>query len=291
MGLPRRRVLAVVVSGGAVLLLGTAVIVGLYSTGTAGAPEGLAAEIDQRNRLDETAEVMPVLLRNSGDGPVTITRLELVAPSVVTEPEGNSITVRPGWTRRIRLPLKPSRCPVRGAPPTGPAAVVMTVTSSGNADRDVRLPAPDPENELGRLAREDCEVQRLLRVTDIGFGGQWRRATDDGEPLLRGDLVIARRAARPAMTVTGIRGNVIFGLRPSSEPPWRLGVADRRRAIPVEVTVRRCDLHALIEVKKIFVFSTWAKLAGEDEQYLELRLDPGAESQLRQLVADTCQPS
>lgn len=267
-------------------------MIGMSVAGTEREPSRLTAEIDQRYRFDEASGVMPVLLRNSGDEPVTVTHLELVAPSVVTEPEVSEIIVRPGWTRRIRLPLKPSRCPEQGAPSNGPAVVVVTVTSPGDAGRELRLSAPDPENLLEQLARADCAVQRVLRVADFGFGAPWRRATDDGQPVLRGRLTVVRGSAGPPVAVAGARGNVLFALRASSKPPWRLAADDRRRAIPIEFKVSRCDLHALVEVKKRFVFSTWAKLVGvdeqEQEQHLELRADPGLERRLNQLIADTC---
>lgn len=287
-GPPRRLAFAVAAAGAAVLLLGVAAVVGSSVVGTEGG-QSLTAEIDQRYRFDEASGVMPVLLRNSGDEPVTVTRLELVAPSVVTEPEVSEIIVRPGWTRRIRLPLQPSRCPEQGAPSSGPATVVVTVDSSGDADREIRLSAPDPEDLLESLARADCAVQRVLRVADFGFGPQWRRTTDGGEPLLRAHMVIARRAAGPPVTVTGIRGSIVVAARATSAPPWHLDPGDRRVVIPVEFRASRCDLHALIESKKRFVISTWAKLSGGEEQHLELRPDPGLEAQLRQLLADACQ--
>ncbi|MQA83469.1 MAG: hypothetical protein GEV03_02265 [Streptosporangiales bacterium] len=290
-GLPRRHALAVAVAGAALLVLGAGVVVGLSFLESRGDPVRLAAEIDQRFRMDEAAEVMPVLLRNNGDLPITVTHLELVAPSVVTAPETSSIIVRPGWTRRVRLSLRPTRCPERGAPSSGPAAAVATVASSEGASRQVRLPAPDPENVLDGVARVDCDVRRILRVADVGFGARWRRAAGDGDPLLRGHLVIARRTAGPPMTVTGARGSTVFTLRASSEPPWRLDADEGRMAIPVEFEATRCDPHALLESKKTYVFSAWAKLPGEKEQHLTLQPEPRLAGRLCQLIADGCRPT
>lgn len=288
---PRRRIVAVI--AGITLAAGTAVVVGLSVARGGDDPVRLTAEVDQRFRFDEASGVLPVLLRNRGDEQVTVTRLQLDAPSVVTGPETGEFVVRPGWTRRIRLPVKPSQCPEQGAPSRGTATAVMTVASPGDAGREIRVPAPDPNTVLDRLARTDCAVQRVLSAADIGLGEQWRRATDDGGPLLRGQLTAVRDSAGPPVTLTGIRGNVIFTLTASTEPPWRLAADDRRLAIPVEFEVSRCDLHALAEVKKRYVFSTWARLTDADgqgqQQHLEIPADPALERRLAQLIADTCQ--
>lgn len=280
-----RRRKAIALIGAAVVVLGVTAVVGPSLTRDSEAVP-LTAKIDRRYRFDEASGVLPILLRNNAVEPVTVTRLTLVAPSVVTASLTDPITVRPGWTRRVRVPLRPARCP-HGAPSSGPAAVTARVVTADMPAQEVRVRAADPERLLDRLARADCDVQRVLRVADVALGETWRRA-DGPDPALRGEFVVTRRADRPAMTVTGFRGSIIVRLDPGPAPPWRLPAGGRRLAVPVEATVSRCDRHALMESKKTLEFSAWVELAGEDDQRLTVRPGPPLADLFYELITDAC---
>lgn len=60
------------------------------------------------------------------------------------------------------------------------------------------------------------------------------------------------------MTVAGISGNVLYTLRAVPPPPAVLAPDAARLELPVEITLARCEAHALIEAKLRHRFPLWA---------------------------------
>jgi hypothetical protein len=77
-----------------------------------------------------------------------------------------------------------------------------------------------------------------------------------------------------AVVVEGLRGSVIFTVLADSPAAPLLAVGPDRPADEVAVSVgaSRCDPHALIESKRTYLFSVWARL--DDGEAVRLDVEP-----------------
>ncbi len=232
-----------------------------------------------QSRAFAARRMLQVRLRNDGDQPVRIERFDLrtgrFAPA---GPVARDTEIAPGRRLFVPLPYGEARC---DAPAEGPVLAVRARVGDGPpGDADLALPAPDPL--LERLHGRECAQAALREQFDIAFAPEW---TADGD-VLRGTLVVARRGTGgEAVTVAGISGNVLYTLRAVPPPPAVLAPDAARLELPVEITLARCEAHALIEAKLRHRFPLWAGAGDRPADPLTVEAEGEGRRQLDDLLA------
>lgn len=70
--------------------------------------------------------------------------------------------------------------------------------------------------QVRRLLATDCAASTLAATAGVRLVGPYRRVRVDGEPRLRGRLLVARRAPGAALDVRSLGGSVLARTRPST---------------------------------------------------------------------------
>jgi len=252
----------------------------------AGTAEPAAAEVPvtltlAQSRAFASRRMLQVRLRNDGDQPVRIERFDLrtgrFAPA---GPVARDTEIAPGRRLFVPLPYGEARCDA----PAGDAVLTVRarVGDGPPGDADLALPAPDPL--LERLHGRECAQATLRAQVDIAFAPAW---TTDGD-VVRGTLVVSRRGSGgEQVTVAGIQGNVLYTLRAVPPPPAVLAPDAARLELPVEVTLARCEAHALIEAKLRHQFPLWAGAGDRPADYLTVEAGDEGRRRLDDLL-DRC---
>lgn len=246
----------------------------------AGPPlEGISVALEQ-SRDNENRHLIQVVLTSTGAAPVAVERLQLRAPGFTdVAPTVRADVLRPG--RRLAFPV------AYGAADCARSGSARVVVGHRTTDglRETTLPVPADDPLLPRLHRRECDLRRLARAVDIGFGSDWRRTGDTAV----GRLVLRRRPAGGSVELRSVEGTVLFTLRTARRLPVR--VSAPQVELPVTVRPSRCDPHALIESKRSFDFPYVASLDGGRPLTLTARPDAAGVALLEQLLRDACAPS
>ena len=233
---------------GGLLLLATA-------CGSDGGPPDASAPVEltataTRSSLFDSRRTFRLELANHGADAVTVTSVQLVSPLFAPQPASPRDTrLAPGQQLLVPVPYGDSVCPA-----SGPAELVVEV-----AGVESRLPlAQDPEDLMEALHEVECQEAAVREAADLAFVD----LVATGPRSVAGHLLVTARGDTE-VTVDGIRGNIVFGVRVAAGPglatvTWA-GDAGR---VPVELVVDRCDTHALIESKRTFTFPLEVRLDG-----------------------------
>lgn len=175
--------------------------------------------------------------------------------------------------------------------PDGPAAPEDAVLSAGQTlDLRFDLPSPacDPADGEGpvtavvatdrgeisqhlersgtvflkRLWRTQCDAALLERTVALGYSDDWSVVGSGTEARALGALLLERREGDPAVTVTGVDGSVLHGLRLPGRTALPPG--DGAAEIPLEITPgNRCDEHARGQATAPFDFVVLLEIGDE----------------------------
>jgi len=219
------------------------------------------AEPLTQDRLDATRRLLTVPLRNGGPGVAHVDRIALVSPRFTDVPattvDGD---LAPGQQINFSIAYGAARCDQDAGKP-------VLVLEAG--ERVERLAVPTPAQILDRLWRAECDQKRLEAAFTVEWGQSWTQvpATDGGAARLRGELKLTATGDE-RITVTDVRGSVLFELdtAPAGKQPIT-ELASGSRMVPVEIGVRLCFKHGLIEAKKNFDFTLYARLGDADQTY------------------------
>jgi hypothetical protein len=233
-------------------------------------------------------------LTSGGGAAVHVRRIQLVAPHFTpVPPTAFNDNVAPG--QRVDFPIGygVARCDV--APDAGQVTVVVDVDAPGGGPETVRLAVPRPAEILDRLYRVECAQRHLEAAFSVEWGSTWTRAPAEpgGAQRLRGDLLLRLRAGSRPVTVTNVQGSVLFAIDsvPADRRPLaRMDAAAPEATVPIELSVRLCFKHGLIEAKKVFVFTLYARLGDAHETYRTIEPPQAVQKQLLGLLA-TCPPN
>jgi len=214
-----------------------------------------------QDRLDATRRLLTVPLRNGGPGVAHVDRIALASPRFTDVPattvDGD---LAPGQQINFSIAYGTARCDQDAGKP-------MLVLEAG--ERVERLAVPTPAQILDRLWRSECDQKQLEAAFTIDWGQSWSQvpATDGGAARLRGGLKLTA-SGNERIVVTDLRGSVMFDLDtvPAGKQPIT-ELASGSRTVPVEIGVRLCFKHGLIEAKKLFDFTLYARLGDADQVY------------------------
>jgi hypothetical protein len=222
--------------------------------GSGGATGVELAATATRSSLFDSQRTFRLELTNEGDTSVTVASVQLDSPLFDPVPASSRDTqLAPGRRLLLPVPYGASICPG-----SGPSSLVTVV-----AGDEVVVPLDQaPAGVMDALHEVECSEAAVRNAADLDFGDDW---TPTGPRSARGEIVVATHGDTE-VTIDGVRGNIVFGVRLGDLGPPLLTVtgAGEDGRLPVELVVDRCDTHALIESKRTFKFP------------LEVRLDGGA---------------
>ena len=214
-----------------------------------------------QDRLDATRRMLTVPLRNGGPGTVHLDKIALASARFTAVPPATvDADLAPGQQINFSIAYGTARCDQEAGEPA------LVLDSGGRVER---LAVPTPAQILDRLWRAECDQQQLESAFTIEWGQSWTQipATDGGAARLRGELRLTA-TGNTRIVVTDVRGSVLFDLdtAPAGKRPIT-ELASGSRTVPVEIGVRLCFKHGLIEAKKNFDFSLYARLGDADQAY------------------------
>ncbi len=203
-----------------------------------------------RSSLFDSQRTFRLELTNDGGEAVTVTSVQLASPLFAPVPASPRDTqLGPGQRLLLPVPYGESVCPA-----SGPSALIL---QAGGAD--ARLPlAQDPDGMMEALHEVECQEAAVRAAADLTFAD----LVPTGPRSVEGDLVVTGRSDTE-VTVDGVRGNIVFGVRVDPGPDLVTVAAEGEVGrVPVELVVDRCDTHALIESKRTFKFPLEVRLDG-----------------------------
>jgi hypothetical protein len=182
-----------------------------------------------------------------------------------------------------------------GAVRCGAAATLSTI------EADIRAPDGRPRTlrltsaaggVLARLNEEECDQRELEGAFRVEWGTAWSRlpALTGRAQRIRGELRLQRVSGDEQVTVTEIRGSVLFDLATvpaDGRLPVQLYSPNAVSVLPMEIGVRMCSKHGLTEAKKIFDFTLSAKFGSGLTKYRAITPPPPVQKQALALLS-TC---
>jgi hypothetical protein len=236
----------------------------------------------QRSTLFETDRALSLTVRSDRDGDVRIAGLQLDSPLFEPVPaEDREARVRAGGTTGVPLPFGTPDCEGEA---DGPAELVVAVDGD-----EVRVPIDEsPSDLLATMQGNECAEIAVGEQLDLQLADGWERV---GPTTIEGDLTMAQRHDGVTASIEQMTGNVLFTVATeadagdANDPPgvW-LEVSDDQPSTTgrMQISVSRCDPHALIEFKRPFVLTGFVVL-GDAEA---VRVDIEAQGAARQTMGD-----
>lgn len=232
-------------------------------------------------RYLQTRRRVEVTVANTGDRPVTIKRLELDAAQFSSlPPVAKDADIGPGRRVDLQSDFGAAVCDVDE---DGPASAILRIDADGTT-RDVAFPLP--VDVLSDIHDDECGQLAVMEAVDLRLSGQ---STDRGDGL-QTDLVIRRAGSREPVSVTNIRGSVIFTVTPvdgAEAPLVELTSGQEVARLPVLIKASRCDPHAVAESKKTYLFPVWVQVGDTTAQFVTVDAEPSMRERLDRLI-DEC---
>ncbi|AWB94961.1 hypothetical protein DCE93_04210 [Agromyces badenianii] len=246
---------------------------------SASLPDGLSVRV-QQGRLDIEAQRLVVRLENDGDEPVTVERLEVVAPTLTPGMvRDEPFEVAPGNALQIRLPLSASECGTdAGSETPAPEATILlqVATTSGRASSE--LIADDPHGTLARIANSECLAESVDRVAALQMP-EHLRSTGSGiarRAFIDVDIV-PEASGDGSFTIDRVYGTTLLNAEDGVDWPLGTQVAAGGDPVTISLPVRpaRCDAHAIADDKRGTILP------------FEIRTSDGREGRLDRSSGDT----
>lgn len=224
--------------------------------------EGMVA-LAYRTRVDDAAGgQFQIKLTNTGTEEFTVVATGLDSAGFRLLPASPRETLfRPG--ARIDMPT-PYGEAVCGPDITAePAYAALDVVRPDGTHERVRVPMPSDHAVLTRIHDEECQAVALAEAVTVEVV-DLRPIGPGADQVVRGTLQLTRMSGEQAITVTEMRGSVLYDVVPG-QLPATLAADESVLAVPIEVSPATCAAHVIAETKKPFVFPLWVSLNEQDE--------------------------
>lgn len=258
----------------------------------AGMAPSLTATVTQY-RPDEGTRRISVEVTNSGTVTVHVSGVALSTSAfepVSATAKGTEFA--PGQTIALVTTYGDPRCE---ADATTTDAVAVLTLAGATAPTTLEVPvARTGQDVLERLHHAECQQAALDAVADVRLLPEWRRVRVDGDPYLRGTLLLRRPGGHPSaggVTVTATRGSVLLELRPvrRGRPVGRLDPGEATERIPVLLgSANRCDAHALGGSTQTFLLSAFVRRDGGPQQRVLLIPDAATKRRALRVLDAVC---
>jgi|GEM_PF-1249301 len=233
-------------------------------------------QFPRTHQADRLLEVRVTTAR-AADALVTAVRLE--SPMFADNPARDSnVRLYQDHENRVRVPLGVPVCPAGD----GDSTVVLTMLADG---AEVSETVTVPAEVLAEINAAECVQQAVLDEAAPSFGEIESR---DGAEV-RTSLVLTRGTGVEPVTLERITGNIVFAIEVDEGAERTLAAGEAALAVPVTVTVARCDPHVFAESKKTFVFPVHLSVGEGEPQVVEF-IPPGAVKDVLQAAFSACGP-
>lgn len=281
---------------------------------TASLPDGVRVAVEFPRYLHE-ARQLEAIVDNQSEVELTVVSVRLDSP--LFEPARAhevSQIVRAGRRTDFKMDVGVAVCPAVVAP----SRVEVGFRLDGGEPELATVEIDDAP--LRRISDTECGEALVHDAVDIGFA---QHSEVDGD-VVHATITLHRRTGDQPVTVTEVRGSVLYELRPGRSHPR--GPVDRDPAstsptsgdqrepttersviesvptapaalvvlepgadtaeLAVELEVVRCEPHAVADAKKPFDFKAWIALGDDEPRYVRVPAPPGLQDALlRQLAA------
>jgi hypothetical protein len=222
--------------------------------------------VDTTNQTDTVVHVSGVRLRGGGlDGPLTPLDTDLL----------------PGLTVALRTPYGRPKCTDRGSPVTAHLLIDGEM---------VRYPVDAAgQDEIRRLIDVDCADIQLARTVNVQLAGPYREVVANQRHLLRGRLVLSRRAPGAPVDVRSLEGSVLLDLLPVHRLVDLRSVADKAVTPVLLGSNGRCDEHARGGSTQTFLLSAYVRLGDNPEHRVVLTPPRPVQARVLDVVTKECE--
>jgi hypothetical protein len=258
---------------------------------TAATKPELRAELIQLRR-DVVFDRVQVTVTNTRAQDIVVDRMQLQAPGFGAVPVVRAdAPIKPGLQVNLPTPYGTPRCDTSS---TGRLSVRLWVRTGGGPVESVTVAPTDPHGTLDLIHTRRCLARRLASEVRLTFGNQWRREGSGAAIRLHGVLRATLLQPQLRRDVTQVAGNVMYSVAPDRPPGSpatatsrlaRLDAAHPSAAIPVVVSVSRCDGHTKGEIKQPYSFRVWIAGPGGPEQASTIAVTAADKAQLRLVCA------
>ncbi len=229
-------------------------------------------------------------ITNTGSEPFSVLAVSLDSPGFERLPfGGRPATYQPGATIDLPTQYGPARCGAGGT--VDPAFAALQVQRPDGRIEEARVPLEAPDDILDRIHTEECHLLALAAAVAVSLGG-FTLAEDEGEAVLQADITLTRRSNTEEITLTELRGSVVFDVSfaQDGDPPRPMAAQDDELVVPVvlRMTGRGCDAHVLGETKQPFLFPYFVSFDGGQPQYGVLEVSTAQRDALWSYVEVAC---
>lgn len=247
-------------------------------------PDGVTVFVEYPRYLNLWRRV-DVAVDNQTDNGFTVLDLALRTPLFEElPPDEPDYTVLAHRRQDVPATLGAAVCPA----PEGPSMVELTIEYEGERRHGVVAVDADP---LQRVNTRECAERRAFDTVDITFGPRY-------EPFDGGvsTTIELRRRDRGRVTLTAVRGSVIFNITtpdtaPDTAPLAVLDTSNDSASVPVEINVARCGAHAASESKRSFQFAMWVTIDDSEEIFVIIEPTGDLRAHLEQVIVDCLESS
>jgi len=243
-------------------------------------PSWLEMEVRYSPRHSLGKRRLDVLTTNNGPSEIAVTEIALQADQFeLLPPEPKTSRIKAGTTVAIKTDFGELTSCTTG----GNAAVAVTlIVDAGEPQSHLVQVDPEP---LDGIRQVECSERMVREAVEVSFGDGW----DVEGRTLSTELMITPGRKDIAITLEAVGGMILFALEASdsTEVPLALEAGSEAVAIPVEITLVRCDVHAISQAPDGYAFRAWFGI-GDSEPFAISVL--AGDSLLRQLelMVDEC---
>jgi hypothetical protein len=240
---------------------------------------GLQVGIGYPRVLQVDGTRLTVKFVNDSSVPLHVERLALRSPAFdELDAEDKDTTVRPGRRVDIQIGFGDVRCDRDTAESAVEAHLVH-----GATEWDGLLVVDD--TRLRQIWADRCGALAIAEAVDLRFSAQFERLDDRVLAALTVELADGAGDTR----IEAMRGSVLLTITtdPDAGPPLAtLSDGQPAATIPIEITVSRCEPHAVIESKKSFDFAVWVTTGEYEAEHVLVRPTGALRDELEAMIND-----
>lgn len=247
---------------------------------------GISAEAYQ-TRVDEAVgDRFQIALTNTSAVGFTVVGTGLDSAGFTRLPlSPRETTFGPG--ARIDLPTPYGSALCDAGTSAEPAYAVLDVVGADGVREQLRAPLPSVATVLTRIHERECAADALAAAVTVEFVDLVAVGAG-AEQAGIGRLQVTRADASGSISVTGLRGSVLYKITPGTDFPVEIATGQALAGLPVTITPRTCEAHTIAETKQPFLFPLFISFDGAEAVYSEIPVPEAQRDLLFGVVEEVC---
>jgi hypothetical protein len=246
-------------------------------------PEWLALEVRYSPRHSLGKRRLDVLTTNHGPAEIVVTSIALRSDHFrPLASEVKNSHIRPDATVAVKADFGP----LEGCDSSQELGAMVLMEMSIDAADPIAIRVPlDPE-PLDRIRDVECSELAVRRAVGVAFSDVW--ATEGSG--VRTELVFTHLDGGEAVVVESVGGMILFGMQPDPDREPPLAILEPGADpifVPVDLTLIRCDVHAVSQAPDGYAFRVWMAVGDRDPFAITVLPPQSLQTQLEGLV-DQC---